>query len=70
LHGDPDQLQALSARAAGRFRPGRLVFAVPPDSEMTLPEAPAGGVVARRCRGTVCDAPVTNPDAIGALLDD
>ncbi|MEF8833846.1 MAG: thioredoxin domain-containing protein, partial [Halofilum sp. (in: g-proteobacteria)] len=71
LRGDPARLDALAVHAAASFRPGRFVFALAPHAGAgldTLPEFPAGGVVARRCRGTTCDAPVTDGDAIAAMI--
>ncbi len=68
LHGDPEQVQALTARAAATFRPGRLVFVVPPDGSIALTEAPPDGVVARRCRGTMCEAPESDADAIARMI--
>ena len=71
LRGDPARLDALAAQAAATFRPGRFVFALPPDAGAgleALPEIPADGLVARRCRGTTCDIPVTDGDAIAAMM--
>ena len=71
LHGDAERLQGVMARAATSYRPDRIVFAVPARSGTALealPSAPNDRIVARRCRGTVCDAPVTEPDAIERLL--
>ena len=69
LRGDPARLDALAAHAAVSFRTGRFVFALPADAGtglQALPEAPT--VVAQRCRGTTCDAPVTDYDAIAAMV--
>lgn len=69
LQGEPDSVRAIMARAAATFRPNRLVLAASPAAGLALPEAPAGGIVARRCRGTACDAPETDhPDAIAQMV--
>ncbi len=71
LRGEDERLERLAGRAAGVFRPAALVFALPLDAGeglAGLPEAPSAGIVARRCRGTACDTPETDPVAIERML--
>ncbi len=63
--------RALLAEVHRRFLPGRLV-SVSADSALPLHRgrrAPEGSAVATVCRGRACSAPVSEPGALGRLLD-
>jgi len=73
VSGDPalSATRTLLAEVHRRFLPGRLV-SVSTDPALPLHQgrrAPAGGAVATVCRGRTCSAPVSDPGALGHLLD-
>ncbi|HEX9009512.1 MAG TPA: hypothetical protein VF804_04035, partial [Holophagaceae bacterium] len=73
VSGDPalPATRALLAEVHRRHLPGRLV-SVSWDQALPLHQgrrAPEGGAVATVCRGRVCSAPVSHPEALGRLLD-
>ncbi len=63
LRGAPQQLREWQAALALDYRPQRLVFAIPADASGLPPaladKRPQGQIVAYRCRGLQCSAPVT-----------
>jgi hypothetical protein len=72
---DDAAARALWRAVAERFVPHRvLVHAAPDDPDPLAParDRPArdGQPTAYVCRGFTCSAPVTSPDALGALLDE
>ena len=73
VSGDPARsaTRALLAEVHRRFLPGRLV-SVSTDPALPLHQgrrAPEGGAAATVCRGRACSAPVSDPGALGRLLD-
>ena len=71
VRGERARLTGLAEQAAASFRPGRFVFTLAPDAGAaleTLPEVPADGIVAIRCRGMTCDVPLTDGNAIAAMI--
>ena len=69
IRGEPHAVGDWHAAVARSYVPGRTVFVVPPGAA-DLPDAlaakspRAGGVVAYRCRGQTCEAPLTDPDGL------
>jgi uncharacterized protein YyaL (SSP411 family) len=69
IRGDARRIGSWRARAQAGYSPRRLVIAIPADE----PHLPGGldamrageGVLAYRCRGTRCEAPVTDLEALG-----
>jgi uncharacterized protein YyaL (SSP411 family) len=73
--GRGDETAALWRAVATRFVPRRvLVHAIPGDADPLAPArdraARDGKPTAYVCRGFTCSAPVTEPAALGALLDE
>ncbi len=72
LRGEPSEASVWAATLVAAYNPRRMVFALPGDAA-NLPEAlasktaPAAGVLAYVCRGTVCDSPVATLEALTRL---
>jgi len=72
LRGEPEALRAWHARCTRGYAPRRLTLAIP-STAAALPgllseRAPRGEVVAYRCEGFQCGAPITEVEALEAEL--
>ncbi|CAK0760943.1 Thioredoxin domain-containing protein [Gammaproteobacteria bacterium] len=72
LRGEPESLAFWMARTAHQYTPRRLIFAIPSITS-DLPAAlsirvPHATTVAYICTGSVCAAPITDPDILEAVL--
>ena len=61
-----------AATLGAAYNPRRMVFAIPDDganlpAALVAKTAPAAGVLAYVCRGTVCDSPVATLEALTRL---
>ena len=72
VRGDPEEAGVWAATLGAAYDPKRMVFAIPGDAA-DLPVALASkaaapaGMRAYVCRGTVCDSPVTDLEALARL---
>ncbi len=68
LRGKQPELDAWRSQIAALYAPRRLVLAIPDDAA-SLPtslasKAGRGALIAYHCRGSVCDAPITDPELL------
>jgi uncharacterized protein YyaL (SSP411 family) len=73
LRGAPDELPVWHARATARYAPRRLALAIPSDATglpdgLAARRAPLAGCLAYICRGTHCEAPLGELDALDRAL--
>jgi hypothetical protein len=73
LRGDGGDLRDWLARATGPYAPRRLSLAIPVDAAgvpagLAARRAPPDGCLAYVCRGTRCEAPITERAALDAAL--
>ena len=72
LRGEPGEASVWAATLGAAYNPRRMVFAIPDDganlpAALVAKTAPAAGVLAYVCRGTVCDSPVATLEALTRL---
>ena len=76
LRGEPGEASVWAATLGAAYNPRRMVFAIPDDganlpaalpAALASKTAPAAGVLAYVCRGTVCDSPVATLEALTRL---
>jgi uncharacterized protein YyaL (SSP411 family) len=72
LRGDAGEAGVWTATLASAYNPRRMVFAIPGDAgdfpvALASKTAPAAGVLAYVCRGTVCESPVNTLEALARL---
>ena len=69
LRAEPGRLGEWQRRLDAEYLPRRLVFPIPPDAMLPpalAEKSPRGDGVIYLCRGTHCEAPVADPDQLGA----
>jgi uncharacterized protein YyaL (SSP411 family) len=69
LRGDADEANVWGATISAAYNPRRMVFAIPRDAAglpvaLSSKSAPAAGVLAYVCRGTVCESPVDSLETL------
>jgi hypothetical protein len=72
LRGDPAEAGVWAATLGATYNPRRMIFAIPGDAAdlpaaLSSKAAAPAGVRAYVCRGTVCDSPVTDLEALARL---
>jgi hypothetical protein len=69
LRGDAGEAGVWTTTLVAPYNPRRMVFAIPGDAgdlpvALASKTAPAAGVLAYVCRGTVCDSPVDSLETL------
>ena len=71
VRGEADEAGVWAATLGAAYDPRRMVFVIPDDAAdlpaaLASKTAPATGVLAYVCRGTVCDSPVTSLETLAS----